>query len=380
MGFYLKKNNAVSKVATVGGIDNSTDPVTFAVTTGEGTKFPASNFLITIDNEILLCTSRTGDNLTCARAKESTTIAAHSQNADVENRITAGTLAEYELLLLGMPRGTMLNGKIVPSVANNDLTVAIKGLDGNDPSATNPVYVRIGDTVRSITAALSVTKADGTNWFNHGAAEFAAQEADYFVYLGYNATDGVVIGFSPIPYACEYNDFSVTTTNELYCAISTITNAAAGDDYEVVGRFAATLSAGAGYTWTVPTFTNKNLIQFPIRNTRWLSLVPVLAWTAGTAPTGSPTSLYVKYKIDDRDVQMIGLGRVYTAGATVTRLDVTGPFSGLSPFHTADAFVGVENNVNGCIGVFNYNTAKVLTIYCTSVSATYWSCNFTFMI
>jgi len=96
--FLGKKNNANSKVATVGGIDNSTDPVTFAVTTGEGSKFPASNFVITIDNEILLCTSRTGDSLTCTRAAESTTIAAHSQNADVELRVTAGTLAEYELL------------------------------------------------------------------------------------------------------------------------------------------------------------------------------------------------------------------------------------------------------------------------------------------
>lgn len=94
--FLSKKNNANSKVATVGGIDNSTDPVTFAVTTGEGSKFPASNFVISIDNEILLCTSRTGDNLTCTRAAEGTTIAAHTQNANVEIRITAATLEEYE--------------------------------------------------------------------------------------------------------------------------------------------------------------------------------------------------------------------------------------------------------------------------------------------
>jgi len=94
--FFSKKNNANSKIATVGGIDNSTDPVTFAVTTGEGSKFPASNFVITIDNEILLCTSRTGDNLTCTRAAESTVIAAHSQNADVELRVTAAQLVEHE--------------------------------------------------------------------------------------------------------------------------------------------------------------------------------------------------------------------------------------------------------------------------------------------
>lgn len=116
--FLSKKNNALSKVATVGGIDNSTDPVTFAVTTGEGTKFPASNFNISIDNEILLCTSRTGDNLTCARAKESTVIAAHSQNADVENRITSGQLVELEAAI----NNFAISSKVI--TATRDLTSA----------------------------------------------------------------------------------------------------------------------------------------------------------------------------------------------------------------------------------------------------------------
>jgi len=96
MTFYLKANNATSRVADVGGIDGSTDPVTFNVTTGEGSKFPASNFLISIDNEILLCSSRTGDALTCSRNEEGTTIATHSQNSTVEHRITKGTLEQYE--------------------------------------------------------------------------------------------------------------------------------------------------------------------------------------------------------------------------------------------------------------------------------------------
>lgn len=83
----------------------------------------------------------------------------------------------------------MINGKIDVSVASSDLTVAIKTLSGNNPSTSEPVYVRIGDTVRSITSALSVTRNDGTNWFNSGSAELATFEVDYFVYLGYNATD-----------------------------------------------------------------------------------------------------------------------------------------------------------------------------------------------
>lgn len=169
------------------------------------------------------------------------------------------------------PSGFMINGKLSVTVASNNLTVAVKTLAGTDPTAADPVYVRIGDTVRVIVAALSVTAAAATNWCNAGSAELATKEIDYFVYLGYNATDGVVIGFSRIPYATQYSDWSATATAETYAKISTITNAAAGDYYENVGRFAATLSAGAGYTWTVPTFTASNLVNHPIYETRWLN-------------------------------------------------------------------------------------------------------------
>lgn len=185
------------------------------------------------------------------------------------------------------PQGFLINGQIVPSVSSNNLTVAIKNLAGNDASPADPIIVRIGNIVRQITSALSITKNAGTNWFNSGGTPLATKEVDYFVYLGYNATDGVVIGFSSYPGAYEYSDFSTTNTNQKYCAISTITNAAAGDDYEVIGRFAATLSAGAGYTWTLPTFTNINLINTPIRETRLLS------WNGVYAGTDSMTASLV---------------------------------------------------------------------------------------
>lgn len=226
------------------------------------------------------------------------------------------------------PEGFLVNGKIVPSVSSNNLTIAIKGMDGNDPSSTNPVYIRIGSTVRTITAALSVTKNAGTNWCNAGSSELATKEVDYFVYLGYNATDGVVVGFSRIPYANIYSDFSATSTNEKYAGISTITNASAGDNYVLVGRFAATLSAGAGYTWTIPTFTNANLIQKPIYNTRWLDYVPTVSFTAGTAPTTLDTTSSIRrYCITDRGCQ-ISLFSIYSsAGSTVTASTHTLPIA-----------------------------------------------------
>lgn len=190
------------------------------------------------------------------------------------------------------PQGYMVNGKLSVTVASNNITVAIKTLSGNDASSSEPIYVRIGDSVRTISAALSVTKNAGTNWFNSWASELATLEVDYFAYLGYNATDWVVIGFARIPFARRYGDFSATTTNEKYCAISTITNAASTDYYENIGRFAATLSWWAWYTWTVPTYTALNMIQKPTYETRLLTFAPTV-----TGYSAVPTSTFYRYKI-----------------------------------------------------------------------------------
>lgn len=235
------------------------------------------------------------------------------------------------------PQGFLYNGKIVPSVTSSDLTVALKGLDGNDASASNPIYVRIGDTVRTITAALSVTKNDGTNWFNAGSAELATKEIDYFVYLGYNATDGVVIGFSRYPGASQYGDFSTTSTNEKYCAISTITTAAAGDYYEVIGRFAATLSAGAGYTWTVPTFTADNLKQRPTRTTRNIVLAMV---STGVTAEFSAT---VTYMINE-SLLTVNYFIVSDQTSNATTKTVKLPFSSLKDVTVAAIGGGKDNN------------------------------------
>lgn len=218
----------------------------------------------------------------------------------------------------------LINGKIVPTVASNNLTVAIKTLTDTDPTATNPVGIWIGNNLRWITGALSITRNAGTNWFNSGSAELATREIDYFVYMGFNATDGVTLGFSRIPYARLYSDFNTTTTNEKHCAISTITNAASGDNYVNVGRFAATLSASASFNWSVPTFTNANLIQEPIYETRWLSYASTLTWTASVAPTGG-TNLNYRYQIRNNNCYVKLQGYSMTAGTAVTGLVATMP-------------------------------------------------------
>jgi hypothetical protein len=255
--------------------------------------------------------------------------------------------------ITNFPVGQMRNGKILPTVASNNLTLTLLTATGGTPSTTDPVYVNIDGTIRTITAALSVTKNAATNWCNAGSAELATKEIDYFAYLGYNATDGIVIGFSRIPHATIYSDFSATTTNEKYCAISTITNAAAGDNYMNIGRFAATLSAGAGYTWSVPTFTGSNLIQRPILYTRELTWTPVTT-CSGSLTYGTITNTFANYKID-KDQVIFELSQTGTLGGSASNtIYNTIPF---------DSIVASANNIGGGVGTTSggVNAALVIT-------------------
>jgi hypothetical protein len=69
----------------------------------------------------------------------------------------------------GMAFG-LANGKLVASVSSNALTVAIKTAAGNDPSASDPVFIAFRNStlttgnsvIRAITAALSVVISNGS--------------------------------------------------------------------------------------------------------------------------------------------------------------------------------------------------------------------------
>jgi hypothetical protein len=64
----------------------------------------------------------------------------------------------------------LANGKLVTTVAANALTIAVKTVAGNDPSATDPVYVAFRNAsvatgnyvIRTITAALSLVISSGS--------------------------------------------------------------------------------------------------------------------------------------------------------------------------------------------------------------------------
>lgn len=258
--------------------------------------------------------------------------------------------------------GQMLNGKIDVTVASNNITVKILTWAGANPSASDPVYIRMNGTIRMITAALAVTKNAGTNWFASGSTAaagvpgLATKEIDYFVYLGYNATDGVVIGFARIPWASSYGDFSATTTNEKYCAISTITTAASTDYYFVIGRFAATLSATASFNWSVPAFTADNLKQYPIYETRWLTWTPFHSRSGG-AYTNVPTVNSARYKIGMRKLDY---QEDHTQNATPGS---SGNQTMVLPFASANSHSGSGYNNNTAVHIFGIVSNGIVALW-----------------
>lgn len=284
-----------------------------------------------------------------------------------------GTTSTYILLsnLLKQPEGFLYNGKISVTVSSNNLTVSILTLDGSTPSSTNPVFLRIGDTIRTITASLSVTAAAATNWAGRGGTMFATIEQDWFVYVGYNSTDGVVLGFSPIPYAKKYGDFSTTSTAENYCKISTITNAVSTDAYVLIGRFAATLSASAGYTWTVPTFTSSNLIQRPIFETEWRTwnCVPSQGYSS------VPTATVYKYKFSNKECHLHM--REGTSGTSNTTAVGIYPIPQTAATVTNDLWFGyafiTNNSITDAAGYAYISSAGTTITFVRSADANYTS-------
>lgn len=291
-------------------------------------------------------------------------------------------LSIVNFIMAGRPDGSMWNGKISVSVASNDITVALKTSAGADASSTDPIYVKINGTLRTCTAALSKTLADGTNWFNSGAAELGTREIDYFVYLIWNttpATDIVDLGFSRIPYGNVYSDFSGTSTNEKYLAFANASTPTSTDDVVVVGRFAATLSlTGTGHLWTVPTYTSTNLIQRPIYETRDLNFTLVaanLTQTSGTATavykrrmtdvTGHVEFVFGASSAISGDVTFTPPVTQGTYGATLIPVGISRLFAGAAGYHgmiLAASTTSFRLVVNVASGTYLTNAALSSTI------------------
>lgn len=268
--------------------------------------------------------------------------------------------------------GMMLNGKISLSVVSNDLVLAIKTWAGADPSASDPVYINIAGTVRTISAATSCTLPDGTNWFNAGSAELATKEIDYFAYAIWDSNSSVVaVAPARIPFGRLVSDFSATTTNEKH--LGNYANYTTTDDVCVIGRFAATLSAGAGYTWTVPTFTSVNLILHPIYETRILDFVP--QWTGLSVGNGTLTGKYQRigrqthYQVRLEWGSSTSISGDVRVSTPTTMNHAANQYENLGACSFVDA--GTALYVGVVVAGYTSADANLLTLRCMNASATY---------
>jgi hypothetical protein len=206
-------------------------------------------------------------------------------------RVNSGVTALEEFAFLP-PDGFGQNYKISASVAANDLIFTLTDANGNTPSATSPAQFMINGTTRSCTASTTKTLADGTGWFGSGASELATFRVDYFTYAVWNttpSTDRIDIVASRIPFARTWADFSSTSTNEKYAAFSGSDTPNSTDDVILIGRFSATLSAGAGFTWSISG--TGNVYNRPIYESDWSTWQPTY-----TGFSANPSGTY-RYKI-----------------------------------------------------------------------------------
>lgn len=246
--------------------------------------------------------------------------------------------------------------KISVTVSLNDLTVALKHLDGTDPSTERPLYFKIGDSVRAVTTATSFTLAYGTNWFNSGGTFLGTMEIDYFTYLVWDSNSSVVaITASRLPFGRTVNatDFSATTTNQAY--LVNYSNFTVGDDLVNIGRFAATLSlSGTGHLWTVPTFTSRNLVNRPTFETRKLSWNVTVANGGITSGAGTPTTVTAScyYKISSDMVFVSVVVSVTTVGTATGNMFIAAPIIPVQ----ATALSAAENLVTGYTCNANFQT------------------------
>lgn len=229
--------------------------------------------------------------------------------------------------------------KINPSVATNDLTVALTHADGTAPSSTRPLYVRINDTWYSFTAATTYTKNDGTNWHNAGSAELNGNPIDFFLYViaETGASAGAKIGHSRIAHARTMADFINTTTNEKYIA-GNWTNFNSTDKVEVIGRFRAQLSATPNFYWSIASAL---VIHKPIYETDWLIFTPTI-----TGFSANPTNTIYQYKVRNTDV-ILRSRQAANGTSNATTFTMTTPFTALTLTNAAWQSVAIPSIDNG---------------------------------
>lgn len=220
---------------------------------------------------------------------------------------------------------------------SGNMTISLLNYLGAVPSASAPVKIQIGWVVRTITSACQATfLLAWTNWWNTWSTELANKEVDWFVYiLDYNNVwTSFNLWISRYPLYQNLSEATWWYTSEKYLMQSwNIWN----ETVTLIGRFNATLSAGAGYTWSIPA--TSVIINYPIYDTRWLEIAPT--WTGFSA---IPTNVFSSYRLQWNNCFYRPHAQTnWTSNATT--LTITAPFwaSDLWFTHWTWSFLAVDS-------------------------------------
>lgn len=243
-----------------GAINNSTTSITVAV----GSVFPAKNFRLQIDSELMFCTARSSNTLTVIRASEGTSAAAHDDTVPVAQVLTAGALDSLRLNVFAaahvVPDNVSLSADDdefddetfsgwtkVWAGSSPDVTVVEKNhtasfrhegggaggvfisyMKNKTPSTGD--WIQMGFTEWGSTSGymhIQLTMADGATY---GAGKqicfaYSINEIDFFLreMLTYNANNGQLIVGAPGPFHCGtiHMKFVYNSANNYSAYVST---------------------------------------------------------------------------------------------------------------------------------------------------------------
>lgn len=233
-------------------------------------------------------------------------------------------------------------------ITANDLVVSLKDKNGSDPSVASPVKLQIGNAVREVTAALSITIPDGINYFNAGSAELGTQQIELFICAVWDSNSSVVaLSATRCPWNANVSDYSSTTTSETH--LFNHANFTSTDPVQVIGRTACILSlSGTSHLWTIPTLDDDNLIHREILQTRWLSWTPTR-----TGYSSVPTSIVYQYKMINDTCFIISRDGVDgTSNANTNQISL--PFGATQTTNIAYQFVAAANNNSVTLTAYSY--------------------------
>lgn len=169
-------------------------------------------------------------------------------------------------------------------------TTSLKAIGNVDPSPSNPVILRIGETRRHVMSASNVVLTSGTNWMNCGGPELTTQNVDLFVYAIWESNQSAVrIGVSRIPNARTMGDFVNTSTDERYIK-GNYSSFNSDDEVEVIGRVRTSKSGTLG-AWGS---SGGSVFSRPMKETDWLYWTPNITGGFSANPT-----LICRYKLID---------------------------------------------------------------------------------